>query len=98
MSGTSPFGTYSFSVTDGYTDTSGLPLGYEKAATLCIPNRRIEHGVIERKNDFASENQMALERGINNPTALVPIEFYGFCRMPCCDPHRIRHQHWLRLE
>ena len=47
MSGIGPFGTYSFSITAGYTDTSSLPLGFEQAANSCNPNRRIDHGVIE---------------------------------------------------
>ena len=37
MSGIGPFGTCSFSITDGYTDTSSLPLGLEKAANLLQP-------------------------------------------------------------
>jgi hypothetical protein len=47
MSDIGPFGTYSFSVTAGYTDTSSLPLGFEQAANSCNPNRRIDHGVVE---------------------------------------------------
>lgn len=42
-----PFGTCSFSDTAAYTDTSSLPLGFEQAAILCIPNRRTKHGVVE---------------------------------------------------
>jgi hypothetical protein len=42
-----PFGTCSACKSFGYTDTSSLPRGHEQAAILCIPNRRIENGVIE---------------------------------------------------
>ena len=43
--GIGPFGTYSISVTAGYTDTSSLPLGFEQAANLLQPDRRFKHGV-----------------------------------------------------
>ena len=42
MSGIGPFGTCSFSVTDGYTYTSSLPLGFEKAANLLQPESENE--------------------------------------------------------
>ncbi len=40
--GIGPFGTYSISVTAGYTDTSSLPLGFEQAANLLQPESEIQ--------------------------------------------------------
>ena len=55
MSDIGPFGTYSFSVTDGYTDTSSLPLGLEKAANLLQPESENEKWCRRTRSQRKSE-------------------------------------------
>jgi hypothetical protein len=95
MSGIGPFGTYSFSKTARYTDTSSLPLGFEKAAIFASRIGELKHGVNERNEDFAVASAAAL----TNPLfCFLRGQFVGLCGLPRDYPGWSWFEEWVELE